>query len=183
MSGQPLVRPSSLSPFFPSFSLTLPPGHPPRSRERARAGITISSLHAGWILIEAQRIKLLKIRLSLLVVLLVLLLLAHPPYPFSPLPRPGSRLFASAATARTIFLSRFFISRIFIDSYNSSARRARKESRAREEATIVENLFGGDTYKPERGRDRVDALLRVIKFVQTSGLISETRIWKRSRRV
>lgn len=29
------------------------------------SGITISSLHAGWILIEAQRIKLLKIRLSL----------------------------------------------------------------------------------------------------------------------
>lgn len=76
----------SVSLFLPSFP-SVPSTHPATLSREGTSGITISSLHAGWILIEAQRIKLLKIRLSLLVVLLVLLLLAHPPYPSSLPPR------------------------------------------------------------------------------------------------
>lgn len=114
-----------------SFSLPVPSTHPATLSREGTSGITISSLHAGWILIEAQRIKLLKIRLSLLVVLLVLLLLAHPPYPSSLPPRITA--FRVGRHCEPFFLSRFFISRIFIDSYNSCAlgsRTARKESRA-----------------------------------------------------
>ena len=50
------------------------------------SGVTVLALHGGWILIEAQRIKLLKIRLSLLVLFLILHHLPHrsPSLPPSP---------------------------------------------------------------------------------------------------
>lgn len=164
-----LFRPSSR--FCPSATL---------SRE-GTSGITISSLHAGWILIEAQRIKLLKIRLSLLVELLVLLLLAHPPYPSSLSPRITA--FRVGRYCDHFFYPAF-LSRGFLSISTIRARRARisngpkGETRERErrserggkrwcrESGVAENLFRNNTYKRD---DRIDTflsgvLLRVIKF-------------------
>lgn len=104
--------------------------------EEGTSGVTVLALHGGWILIEAQRIKLLKIRLSLLVLFLILHHLPHrsPSLPPSLSPSPRS-LLSGWPRLRTIFFSfpffffpsppphpRFFISRIFIDSCNSNVR-------------------------------------------------------------
>lgn len=81
-------------------------------REEGRSGVTVLALHGGWILIEAQRIKLLKIRLSLLVLFLVLLHLAS-------LPLLDLR-FPLGHDCEPFFIPEFFISRIFIDSCKSN---------------------------------------------------------------
>ena len=76
--------------------------------EQGTSGVTVLALYGGWILIEAQRIKLLKIRLSLLVLFLVLLHLPRRP------PFPSSISAFRLATTANHFLFASFLSRGFL---------------------------------------------------------------------
>lgn len=118
-SGQP-PRGRPRPPFPPHRSLSF-------SLEGARAERTISGLHARWILIEAQRIKLLKIRLSLLVVPLFLLLLDASS---SRLP-PSSDLRPFASRCEIFFIPVSLPHGYFINSYDSRAKGTFEENYAR----------------------------------------------------
>lgn len=118
------------TPFSHTFSLSL------FLSRRGTSGTTISGLHAGWILIEAQRIKLLKIRLSLLVVFLFLLLLDASSSRLPP------RISGSSHLVARYFLSPFFTSRILsILTIRTEGTFEENYARTKGEGRMRKNLF------------------------------------------